>query len=47
MEILNIIYIRSKSELLSSLTGGKIDILMISETKLDAEFPANQLFIQG
>ena len=25
----------------------KIDILMISETKLDATFPTNQLFIQG
>ena len=44
---LNINSIRSKFELLSSLIGGKIDVLMISETKLDATFPANQFFIQG
>ena len=42
MEHLNINSIRSKFELLSSLIGGKI-----SETKLDATFPANQFFIQG
>ena len=39
---LNINSIRCKFELLSSLIGGKI-----SETKLDATFPANQFFIQG
>ena len=39
--------IRKKFELLSSLIGGKIDIFMISETKLDATFPTNQFFIQG
>ena len=44
---LNINSIRNKSELLSSLIGGKIDILMISETKLHANFPTNQFFIQG
>ena len=44
---LNINSIRSTFELLSSLIGGKIGILMISETKLDATFPANQFFIQG
>ena len=44
---LNINSIRNKFELLSSLIGGKIDILMISETKLDATFPSNQFFIQG
>ena len=38
--------IRSKFELLSSLIGGKISILMISATKLDATFPTNQFFIQ-
>ena len=43
---LNINSIRNTFELLSSLIGGKIDILMISETKLDATFPTNQLFIQ-
>ena len=44
---LNINSIRNKFELLSSLIGGKIDILMISETKLDATFPTNHFFIQG
>ena len=43
----NINFTRNKFELLSSIIGGKIDILMISETKLDATFPTNQLFIQG
>ena len=37
--------VRNKFELLSSLIGGKIDILIISETKLDATFPTNQFFI--
>ena len=37
--------VRNKFELLSSLIGGKIDILKISETKLDATFPTNQFFI--
>ena len=44
---LNINSIRNKFELLSSLIGGKIDILVISQTKLDTTFPANQFFIQG
>ena len=39
--------ILAPDEHLSSLIGGKIDILMISETKLDATFPTNQFFIQG
>ena len=43
----NINSIRNKFELLSSLIGGKIDILMISLTKFDATFPTNQFFIQG
>ena len=33
--------------MLLSVIGGKIDILMISETKLDATSPTNQFFIQG
>ena len=41
---LNINSIRNKFELLSSLIGGKIDILVISQTKLDTTFPANQFF---
>ena len=44
---LNINSIRNKFEFLSSLIGGKIGILMISETKLDATFHAKQFFIQG
>ena len=44
---LNINSIRNKFELLSSLIGGKIDILMISEAKLGATFPTYQFFIQG
>ena len=44
---LNINSIRNKLELLSSLIGSKTDILMISETKLDATFSTNQFFIQG
>ena len=33
--------------MLSSLIGGKMDNLMISETKLDATFPRNQIILQG
>ena len=44
---LNINSIRNKFKLFSSLIGGEIDILMISETKLDTTFPTNQFFIQG
>ena len=44
---LNINSIRNKFELFSSLIGGKMDILMISETKLNVTFPTNQFFIQG
>ena len=44
---LNINSIRNKFELLSSLIGGTIYILMISETKSDLTFSTNQFFIQG
>ena len=37
--------IRNEFELLSSILGGKIDILMISEIKLDATFPKNEFLI--
>ena len=47
MKQLNINSIRNKFKLLSSLIGGKIDILMVSETKLHATFPTNQFCIQG
>ena len=43
---LNINSIRNKFELLSSLIGGKMDNLMISETKLDATFSRNQFIIK-
>ena len=38
----NITSIKNKFKLHSSLIGGKIDILLIRETKLDVIFPANQ-----
>ena len=44
---LNTNSIRNEFELLSSILGGKIDILMISEIKLNATFPKNEFFIQG
>ena len=36
---LNINSIRNKIELFSFLIGGKVDILLISETKIDNTFP--------
>ena len=36
---LNINSIRNKFEMLKEVTGNKIDILLISETKLDDTFP--------
>lgn len=44
---LNINSIRNKFNILSSIITNKIDILMISETKLDASFPNNQFTING
>ena len=46
MRHLNINSIRNNFELSSPLIGGKIDILTITETKLDATFPTNQFSIQ-
>ena len=43
---LNINSIRNKFELLSFLIGGKVDILLISETKIDSTFPTSQ-FLMG
>ena len=43
---LNINSIRNKFELLSYLIGGKVDILLISETKIDSTFPTSQ-FLMG
>ena len=44
---ININSIRNKIDLLSDMIRDKIDILLISETKLDITFPSAQFFIQG
>ena len=44
---LNINSLRNKFEFLISLIDDNIDILMISETKLDQSFPTNQFMING
>ena len=43
----NINSLRNKFEFLISLIKDNIDILMISETKLDQSFPTNQFMING
>ena len=44
---LNINSIRNKFEELKSLIVGNIDVLIVTETKLDDSFPSPQFFIQG
>ena len=44
---LNINPIRNKFEMLKEVVGNKIDILLISETKLDDTFPLNQFILEG
>ena len=44
---ININSIRNKFEMLSNNIKGNLDILMISETKLDSTFPSNQFIIEG
>ena len=44
---LNINSIRNKIDMLSDLVANKIDILLISETKLDASFPSVNFLIPG
>ena len=44
---LNINSMRNKFEQRSTIVNSKIDILMISETKLDETFPATQFLLQG
>ena len=44
---LNINSLRNKFESLKSLMVGNIDILVITETKLDDSFPSNQFLIEG
>ena len=43
----NINSLRNKFELLTHQIKDNIDILMISETKLDESFPASQFFMKG
>ena len=44
---LNINSIRNKSESLVTFVGNNLDILMISETKIDDTFPESQFLIEG
>ena len=44
---LNINSLRSKFDLLTDLIMGNVDVLVISETKLDDSFPAGQFKIPG
>ena len=44
---ININSIRNKIELLSEAVLGNIDILKVSDTKIDISFAANQFVIQG
>ena len=44
---LNINSTSNKFEMLKEVVGDKIDILLISETKLDDTFPLNQFILEG
>ena len=44
---LNINSVRNKINVLKAMTGDNIDILVISETKIDNSFPTNQFSIDG
>ena len=44
---ININSIRNKFEMLCEFIDGNIDILLISETKIDESFPSSQFFIPG
>ena len=44
---LNINSLRNKFDNLKEIIQGKLDILVITETKLDSSFPCNQFFIPG
>ena len=44
---ININSIRNKFHLLADMIRGRVDILLISETKLDSTFPSPQFFLQG
>ena len=44
---LNINFISNKFDQLKLLVRGKVDILVITETKLDSTFPTSQFLIEG
>ena len=44
---MNINSVRNKFDSLVNITNNNIDILMISETKLDSSFPVGQFLIHG
>ena len=44
---LNINSISSKFDQLKVLVQGKLDILVVTETKLDSSFPKGQFMIEG
>ena len=44
---ININSIRNKIHILADLIRGRVDILLVSETKLDDSFPRPQFFLQG
>ena len=44
---LNINFIQNKFESLKSLVSDNVDIIMISETKIDESFPSNQFTMEG
>ena len=44
---ININSIRNKSEILKSMLSEVLDVLMITETKLDDSFPQQQIHIEG
>ena len=44
---ININSVRNKFEILQEVIGNNIDVLLISETKLDASFPSRQFILDG
>ena len=44
---ININSLRNKFEMLQEVIGNNIDVLLISETKLDASFPSSQFILDG
>ena len=44
---ININSLRNKFEMLQEVIGNSIDVLLISETKLDTSFPSSQFALDG